>query len=302
MKCYSEEVDSRSCGEFKKQKKTAEELGSRRGGGKEGDGSSNEVVKRRRGRPSGSKNKPQPPVVITREFTDSSPAMRPHVLEIPAGHDVAASLAAFSRRRALGLCVLAASGPVANVTLRQSPFPVEGSPSAAAAVVTFGGRFDILSISATFFPPSLPAAAGGLGGGFSVSLGGPHGRVVGGMVAGPLVAAGTVVVVAAGFAEPTFDRLPVEEETAGSASASLSAAGGSGGGDEVAARPHHDEDDHDEEAQYHYQHDHFHRHHHHGSSDGTPIYAGHFPPDVLWTPTARSPHLPPPPPPPYRFT
>ncbi|KAG1334629.1 putative AT-hook motif nuclear-localized protein 28 [Cocos nucifera] len=196
--------------------------------------------------------------------------MRPHVLEIPAGHDVAASLATFSRRRALALCILAAAGPVANVTLRQSPSPVEGSPS-AAAVVTFGGRFDILSISATFFPPSLPAAAGGLGGGFSVSLAGPQGRVVGGMVAGPLVAAGTVVVVAAAFAEPTFDRLPVEEETAGSASASLSAGGGSGGGDEVAAQLHHNEDGHndrDEEAHYHYQYDHFHHHHHHESSDG----------------------------------
>ncbi|KAG1334628.1 putative AT-hook motif nuclear-localized protein 28 [Cocos nucifera] len=115
-----------------------------------------------------------------------------------------------------------------------------------------------------------------------------------------------VVVMVAAFAEPNFDRLSVDEETAGSASASLFAGGDSRGGDEVAAQPHHDEDGHndrDEEAHYHYQHDHFHHHHHHGSSDGTPIYAGHFPPDVLWTPTARSLHLPPPPPPPpYRFT
>ncbi|XP_008795171.1 AT-hook motif nuclear-localized protein 17-like [Phoenix dactylifera] len=290
MKYHSEEVDSRSCGELKKQKKMAEEEGSRRGG----DESSNEVVKRRRGRPPGSKNKPQPPVVITREFTDSSPAMRPYVFEIPAGRDVAAALADFSRRRALGLCVLSASGPVASVTLRQSPLPVEGSPS-AAAVVTLGGGFEMLSISATFFPPSLPAAPGGV---FSVSLAGPQGRVVGGMVAGPLVAAGTVVVVAAAFAQHIFHRLPVEEEPAGSASASLS--GGGGGGDEVAAYPHQDEDDHDAEAQYHYQHHHYHRHQLHGSSDGTPIFPGHFPPNILWTLPARSPHLPPPPP--YRFT
>ncbi|EHA8589234.1 AT-hook motif nuclear-localized protein 28 [Cocos nucifera] len=292
MECYSEEVDSRSCGERKKQKKTAEDGGNRGGGGgggKGGDGSSIEVVKRPRGRPPGSKNKPKPPVVITREFIDPSPAMRPHVLEIPAGHDVAAALAAFSRRRSLGISVLAAVGTVANVTLLQPPVSADGS---VAAAVTFRGRFEILSISATFFPPSLPIAAGG---GFSVSLAGAQGRVLGGMVSGPLVAAGTVVVVAAAFAEPSFHRLPVEDQ-AGSASASLS--GGGGGGDEAAAQAHQDEDDyndHDEEAQHQYHHQYYDHDHNHGSSDGIPIYGGHFPPHV-WNPTSRSPHSPPPPP------
>ncbi|XP_038985981.1 AT-hook motif nuclear-localized protein 17-like [Phoenix dactylifera] len=294
MECYSEEVDSRSCEERKKQKKTAEEGGTRGGGGggggKGGDGSSIEVVKRPRGRPPGSKNKLKPPVVITREFIDPSPAMRPHVLEIPAGRDVAAALAAFSRHRSLGICVLAASGTVASVTLRQPPVPPDGS-----AAVTFRGRFEILSISATFFPPTLPVAAGG---GFSVSLAGPQGRVLGGMVAGPLVAAGTVVVVAAAFAQPSFHRLPMEEQ-AGSASASLSGGGG-GGGDEAAAQPHQDADDyndHDEEAQHHYHHRHYDHDHDHGSSDSIRIYGGHFPPHV-WNPTLCSPN-PPPPPPPY---
>ncbi|XP_010926360.1 AT-hook motif nuclear-localized protein 28-like [Elaeis guineensis] len=290
MEFYSEEVDSRSCGGRKKQKTTAEEGGTR-GGGKGGDGSSIEVVKRPRGRPPGSKNKPKPPVVITREFIDPSPAMRPHVLEIPAGHDVAAALAAFSRRRSLGICVLSAVGTVANVTLRQPPVSADGS-AAAAAAVTFRGRFEILSISATFFPPSLSVAAGG---GFSVSLAGPQGRVVGGMVAGPVVAAGTVVVVAAAFGEPSFHRLPVEDQ-AGSASGSLS--GGGGGGDEAAAQAHQDEDDyndHDEEAQHHYHHQYYDHDHNHGSSDGVPIYGtGRFPPH-MWNPTSRSPHSPPPP-------
>lgn len=57
----------------------------------------------------------------------------------------------------------------------------------------FQGRFEILSLSGSF----MPSESGGTrsrSGGMSVSLASPDGRVVGGGVAGLLVAAGPVQV------------------------------------------------------------------------------------------------------------
>ncbi|CAL1397974.1 unnamed protein product [Linum trigynum] len=190
-----------------------------------GDGATIEVVRRPRGRPPGSKNRPKPPVIITREPSD--PPMSPYILEIPGGGDVVDAVARFCRRKNIGLCVLTGSGTVANVTLRQ-PSTTPG------ATVTFHGRFDILSVSATFFPyhgaaqPPVPNS-------FSISLAGPQGQIVGGIVAGGLVAAGTVFIIGATFSSPSFHRLPGVDEQEGRSSGS--AGGGGGGGGEATASP-----------------------------------------------------------------
>ncbi|XP_051124623.1 AT-hook motif nuclear-localized protein 28-like [Andrographis paniculata] len=179
------------------------------------DGASIEVIRRPRGRPPGSKNKPKSQVVVARE--PSEPTMSPYVLELPAGADIVEATARFSRKRGIGLCILSGNGIVTDVTLKQ--------PSAApGAVVSCRGRFDILSISGTI----LPAGAGGgdaaAGNGmFTLSLAGPHGQVVGGLVVAPLVAAGTIYLVAATFNNPTFHRLQQTEEEQ-----DLAAAGGNG--------------------------------------------------------------------------
>ena len=55
------------------------------------------------------------------------------------------------------------------------------------------GRFDILSLSGSF-TPNENGGAKGCSGGMSVSLAGPDGRVLGGTLAGMLVAAGSVQV------------------------------------------------------------------------------------------------------------
>lgn len=160
------------------------------------DGASIEVVRRPRGRPPGSKNKPKPPVVIAREPSD--PIMSPYVLELPAGVDIVESAARFCRRRAIGLCVLSGNGVVVNVTLKQ--------PSAPGSTVTFHGRFDILSLTGTILPAaSGPDPAGN--GVFTLSLSGHQGHVVGGLVVGPLVAGGTVYLIAATFNNPSYHRL-----------------------------------------------------------------------------------------------
>ncbi|KAG9450809.1 hypothetical protein H6P81_010774 [Aristolochia fimbriata] len=182
----SEEDDTRSSGGSKKSKKITSSS-SAGAGAVAADGASIEVARRPRGRPPGSKNKPKPPIIITRE---AESAMRPHVLEVPGGQDVVQAITQYARRKAIGLCLLAGSGTVANVTLRQ-PGPTPGP------TVTFHGRFEILSISATFLPPSssLPS----LSNGFAISLAGAQGQIVGGSVVGALLAVGTVIVVAAVF-------------------------------------------------------------------------------------------------------
>ncbi|WRX30258.1 PPC domain - like 10 [Theobroma cacao] len=82
--------------------------------------SSGGPTRRPRGRPAGSKNKPKPPIIVTR---DSPNALRSHVLEISSGADIVDSLSNYARRRGRGICVLSGSGTVANVSLRQPASP-----------------------------------------------------------------------------------------------------------------------------------------------------------------------------------
>ncbi|KAK4770348.1 hypothetical protein SAY87_030880 [Trapa incisa] len=164
-----------------------------------GNGGSDVVARRPRGRPSGSKNRPKPPVVITRE---SASSLQAHILEIDDGCDVFEAVAAYARRRQRGICVLNGSGTVANVSLRQ---PAE----AGQAVVTLQGRFEILSMVGSFLPPPAPPGATSL----SVFLqgGGGPGRVIGGNVVGELIAAGPVIVIASSFTNVAYERLPLDE-------------------------------------------------------------------------------------------
>lgn len=151
-----------------------------------------------RGRPAGSKNKPKPPIIITR---DSANALRSHVMEIANACDVQESISNFANRRQRGVCILSGSGTVTNVTLRQ--------PASPGAVVTLHGRFEILSLSGSFLPPPAPPAASGL----TIYLAGGQGQIVGGSVVGPLLASGPVVVMAASFGNAAYERLPLEDHT-----------------------------------------------------------------------------------------
>jgi len=180
-------------------------------------------TRRPRGRPPGSKNKQKPPIFVTR---DSPNVLKSHVMEVAGNADIAESIAQFARRRQRGVCVLSGSGSVANVTLRQ--------PAAPGAVVALHGRFEILSLTGAFLPGPAPPGSTGL----TVYLAGGQGQVVGGTVVGSLVAAGPVMVIAATFANATYERLPLEDDdepgSAGrqgtAAGSSPPAIGSSGGG------------------------------------------------------------------------
>ncbi|RWW14728.1 hypothetical protein GW17_00021480 [Ensete ventricosum] len=163
----------------------------------QGGGPGDIASRRPRGRPPGSKNRPKPPVIITRE---SANTLQAHILEVGAGCDVFDCIAAYSRRRQRGVSVFSGSGTVTNVTLRQ--------PSASGGVVTLQGRFEILSLSGSFLPSPAPPGATSL----AIFLAGGQGQVVGGNVVGELYAAGPVIVIAASFTNVAYERLPLEEE------------------------------------------------------------------------------------------
>lgn len=160
---------------------------------------SGEITRRPRGRPAGSKNKPKPPIIITR---DSANTLRTHMMEVVDGQDIVESISAFARRRQRGICILSGTGMVANITLRQPP---SGGP---AAVVALQGRFEILSLAGSFLPPPAPPEATGL----TVYLAGGQGQVVGGSVVGALTASGPVMIMAASFSNAAYERLPLEDE------------------------------------------------------------------------------------------
>ena len=168
--------------------------------------------RRPRGRPPGSKNKPKPPIIVTR---DSPNALRSHVLEVSNAADIVESVSNYARRRGRGVCVLSGTGTVVNVTMKQP---------AGSSVVTLHGRFEILSLSGTVLPPPAPPGAGGL----SIFLSGGQGQVVGGSVVGPLVASGPVVLMAASFANAVFERLPLDDPEEGAVQVQPSASQSSG--------------------------------------------------------------------------
>ncbi|PKA59961.1 Putative DNA-binding protein ESCAROLA [Apostasia shenzhenica] len=151
-------------------------------------------MKRGRGRPGGFFTK-QSPRIELEAFGElvacaAGANFTPHVITIPSGEDVTMKLISFSQQGPRAICILSANGVLSNATLRQ--------PDSSGGTLTYEGRFEILSLSGSF----MPSEKGGTqcrSGGMSVSLASPDGRVVGGGVAGLLVAASPVQVVVGSF-------------------------------------------------------------------------------------------------------
>lgn len=156
-----------------------------------------------RGRPPGSKNKPKPPVAVTRACAS---AMHPVLLQFYGGFDIVSGLSDFVRRHRVGVSVLGATGVVSVVSLRLASFAhgVQG--------ITIQGPFDILSLSGTLLPPSDPALPPGAPPPLTVSLASSHGQVIGGALAGSMPASGPVLLIAATLSRPEFHRLPISDD------------------------------------------------------------------------------------------
>ncbi|KAG8076625.1 hypothetical protein GUJ93_ZPchr0006g46014 [Zizania palustris] len=173
------------------------------------------VMKRSRGRPVGFVSRASPVVVAVTAATPtaavvvSSPAAQtqlgplgelvghasganftPHIINVAAGEDVNMKVISLSQQGPRAICILSANGVISNVTLRHQ--------DTLGGTVTYEGRFELLSLSGSF----TPSDSGGMrsrSGGMSVSLAASDGRVIGGGVAGLLVAASPVQVVVGSF-------------------------------------------------------------------------------------------------------
>lgn len=158
-------------------------------------GSGSSVAKRGRGRPRGSGNR-QLLAALGECFTFSAGGgFTPHVLTIATGEDVVARIRSFSEKGPRATFILSANGAVSNATLHQ-----QGS---SGGTLTYEGRFEILSLSGSF----SNAATGGARsrtGSIYVSLAGPDGRVIGGGVAGLLLAASPIQMIVGSFKPNAF--------------------------------------------------------------------------------------------------
>ncbi|XP_061368714.1 AT-hook motif nuclear-localized protein 7-like [Gastrolobium bilobum] len=146
--------------------------------------------KRGRGRPSGSGNW-QLLASFGEVFASTAGGdFTPHVVTVYTGEDVAGKILLFAQKSPRGICILSANGAISNVTIRQ--------PGSSGGILTYEGRFEILSLSGSFTlsdSNGIKSRTGGL----SVSLAGPDGRVIGGGVAGLLTAAGPIQIVVGSF-------------------------------------------------------------------------------------------------------
>ncbi|KAG6533435.1 hypothetical protein ZIOFF_007304 [Zingiber officinale] len=105
-------------------------------------------------------------------------------------NDIASKIMSFSQQGPRSVCILSANGDISDVTLRQ--------PAISGGTVTYQGRYEIISLSGSF----LLTEEGGTrsrSGGLTVALAGSNGRILGGGVAGMLVAATAVQVVVGSF-------------------------------------------------------------------------------------------------------
>ncbi|KAL6556842.1 AT-hook motif nuclear-localized protein 1 [Orobanche hederae] len=114
----------------------------------------------------------------------------PHIIAVTAGEDVMMKIISFSQQGPRAICILSANGVISSVTLRQA--------DSSGGTLTYEGRFEILSLTGSFMP-SETRGLRNRSGGMSVSLASPDGRVVGGGVAGLLIAASPVQIVVGSF-------------------------------------------------------------------------------------------------------
>ncbi|XP_042407777.1 AT-hook motif nuclear-localized protein 9-like [Zingiber officinale] len=153
-------------------------------------GSGTPAQKRGRGRPRGSGRKQQ--LASFGEWVAGSAGMgfTPHVITIAVGEDIATKIMSFSQQGPRVVCILSANGAVSTVTLRQS--------GTSAGTVTYEGRFEILCLSGSYMMTDNGGSRSRTGG-LSISLSNTDGRVIGGSVAGVLVAATPVQVIVGSF-------------------------------------------------------------------------------------------------------
>ncbi|KAB2631020.1 hypothetical protein D8674_008539 [Pyrus ussuriensis x Pyrus communis] len=110
-------------------------------------------------------------------------------IKIVGMQDVTSKIFSISQK-GRGVCVLSANGAVSNVTIRQ--------PGSSGGILTYEGRFELLSLSGSFTVTETGGVKGRTGG-LNVSLAGPDGCVICGGIAGVLTAARPIQIVVGSF-------------------------------------------------------------------------------------------------------
>ncbi|KAL9682506.1 hypothetical protein QQ045_014306 [Rhodiola kirilowii] len=182
------------------------------------DGANTQFQRRRKvGRPPGSTNNSKSPASITRK---PDPVLSPCIIEVADGADVLSSISEFCNNYPeTCVSILSATGAVSVVNLYQTG-PITSSN------LEFNGRFVILSLTATFITP-IPATKSQLLPSeplnVTIIAKGADGQIIGGIVAEPLIASGTVYITVTKFSRPTivakftapeWRKLPMEENIA----------------------------------------------------------------------------------------
>lgn len=149
--------------------------------------------KKSRGRPRGSKNKNKRQEASASGSGGSGSngiGFTPHIINVETGEDVASKIMNMCQNGSRAVCVLSANGAISTVTLRQ--------PATSGGTATYEGRFDILSLSGLFMLTEVSGQKSRRGG-LSVALAGPDGSVLGGSVAGLLIAASPSQIIVGSF-------------------------------------------------------------------------------------------------------
>lgn len=179
------------------------------------DGSTSPAAKKARGRPRGSRNKAKQ---HSEALGSTGIGFVPHILNVKTGEDVSSKIMAICQNGPRAVCVLSANGTISTVTLRQS--------ATSGGTATYEGRFDILSLSGSFMLTEVGGQKSRTGG-LSVALAAPDGSVLGGSVAGLLVAASPAQVIVGSFL-PDGQRDVSTNSVEPSSAARLNPGGGAG--------------------------------------------------------------------------
>ncbi|KAJ4773690.1 AT hook motif DNA-binding family protein [Rhynchospora pubera] len=145
--------------------------------------------KKRRGRPPGTGRKQQLASLGEWFSGSAGTGFTPHVIIIHPDEDVVSKIMAFSNQGPRAVSILSANGSVSTVTLCQSE---------SSGVVTYEGLFEILSLSGSYLLTESNGART-RSGGLTITLSGPDGRVLGGILGGVLRASTSVQVVIGSF-------------------------------------------------------------------------------------------------------
>ncbi|MED6109948.1 hypothetical protein PIB30_038371 [Stylosanthes scabra] len=149
-------------------------------------------LKKPRGRPHGSKNKPKLPIFIRKV---NEHGMHPILIQIAPGVDVIGALINFALRRHIRILILSACGSISEAAIHNT-LPLNTN----AIGLSMRGPFNMMSLSGIYYDSHVQPACSS----FSILLGGTHGQVFGGIVARKVMVAGTIKVMAASFKRTEF--------------------------------------------------------------------------------------------------